>query len=63
MINKIKFELDDDELDAFKALIKKLENVRDGETNIKVDGTLRGAVQQIQRELDIYDDFKKRDLW
>ncbi len=62
MINKIKFELDDDELDAFKALIKKLENVR-GETNIKVDGTLRGTMQQIQRELDIYDDFKKRDLW
>ncbi|MCD6337502.1 MAG: hypothetical protein J7M01_04645 [Candidatus Marinimicrobia bacterium] len=62
MINKIKFELDDDELNAFKNLIKKLEQVR-GETTIKVDGTLRGALQQIKQELHIYDDFKKRDLW
>ncbi|RKY56763.1 MAG: hypothetical protein DRP93_00705 [Candidatus Neomarinimicrobiota bacterium] len=62
MINKIKFELDDDELSAFKNLIKKLEQVR-GETTIKVDGTLRGALQQIKQELHIYDDFKKRDLW
>jgi hypothetical protein len=62
MINKINFELDDDELDAFKNLMKKLGDVR-GETTVKVDGTLRGAIQQIQRELHIYDDFKKRDLW
>lgn len=62
MINKIKFELDDDELTAFKALVKKLASVR-GETSLKVDGTLRGALQQIQRELNIFDDFKKRDLW
>lgn len=62
MINKVKFELDDDELNAFKDLIMKLEPVR-GETTIKVDGTLRGALQQIKRELHIYDDFKKRDLW
>ena len=62
MINKIHFELDDDELTAFKDLIKKLGQVR-GETTVKVDGTLRGALQQIQRELNIFDDFKKRDLW
>ena len=62
MINKVKFELDDDELSAFKELVKKLAQVR-GETTIKVDGTLRGALQQIQRELHIFDDFKKRDLW
>lgn len=62
MINKINFELDDDELHAFKQLVKKLGEVR-GETTVKVDGTLRGALQQIQRELHIYDDFKKRDLW
>jgi hypothetical protein len=62
MINKINFELDDDELDAFKNLMKKLGDVR-GETTVKVDGTLRGAIQQIQRELHIFDDFKKRDLW
>jgi hypothetical protein len=62
MINKINFELDDDELDAFKNLMKKLGDVR-GDTTVKVDGTLRGAIQQIQRELHIFDDFKKRDLW
>ncbi|MFA6619036.1 MAG: hypothetical protein WCT23_08220 [Candidatus Neomarinimicrobiota bacterium] len=62
MINKIKFELDDDELSAFRELVKKLVNVR-GETSLKVDGSLRGALQQIQRELNIFDDFKKRDLW
>ena len=62
MINKINFELDDDELAAFKNLVKKLADVR-GETTLKVDGTLRGAFQQIQRELHIFDDFKKRDLW
>jgi hypothetical protein len=62
MINKVNFELDDDELNAFKDLIRKLEPVR-GETTIKVDGTLRGALQQIKHELHIYDDFKKRDLW
>jgi hypothetical protein len=62
MINKINFELDDDELDAFKNLMKKLGDVR-GVTTVKVDGTLRGAIQQIQRELHIFDDFKKRDLW
>ncbi len=62
MINKIKFELDDDELDAFKELIRKLESARP-EVTIKVDGTLRGALQQIQRELHVFDDFKKRDLW
>lgn len=62
MINKINFELDDDELQSFKELIIKLGQVR-GETTVKVDGTLRGALQQIQRELHIYDDFKKRDLW
>ena len=62
MINKINFELDDDELAAFKSLVKKLADVR-GETTVKVDGTLRGALQQIQRELHIFDDFKKRDLW
>lgn len=62
MINKITFELDDDELNAFKVLMKKLELVR-GETKVKVDGTLRGAIQQIQRALHIHDDFKKRDLW
>lgn len=62
MINKINFELGDDELNAFKDLIKKLEPIR-GEITIKVDGILRGALQQIKRELHIYDDFKKRDLW
>ena len=62
MINKVNFELDDDELSAFKDLIKKLGQVK-GETTVKVDGTLRGAIQQIQRELHIFDDFKKRDLW
>lgn len=62
MINKINFELDDDELNAFKDLVKKLVQVR-GESTVKVDGTLRGALQQIQRELHIFDDFKKRDLW
>ncbi len=62
MINKINFELDDDELSAFKDLVLKLGHVR-GETTIKVEGTLRGALQQIQRELHIFDDFKKRDLW
>lgn len=62
MINKIKFELDDDELDAFRELIGKLENVR-GEVTVKVDGTLRGALQQIHRELNVFDDFKKRDQW
>lgn len=62
MINKITFELDDDELNAFKELMKKLELVR-GEATIKVDGTLRGAIKQIQHELHIHDDFKKRDLW
>ncbi len=62
MINKINFELDDDELAAFKELVKKLSNVR-GEATLKVDGTLRGALQQIQKELHHYDDFKKRDLW
>ena len=62
MINKIKFELDDDQLSAFKDLVKKLAQVK-GETSLKVDGNLRGALQQIQRELNIFDDFKKRDLW
>jgi hypothetical protein len=62
MINKVKFELDDDELSAFRDLVKKLSQVK-GETMIKVDGTLRGALQQIQRELHIFDDFKNRDLW
>ena len=62
MINKINFELDDDELSAFKDLMLKLGQVR-GETTVKVDGTLRGALQQIQRELHIFDDFKKRDQW
>lgn len=62
MINKINFELGDDELTAFKALINKLADVR-GETTLKVDGTLRGAIKQIQHELHIFDDFKKRDLW
>lgn len=62
MINKIQIELDDDELAAFRSLLKKLEKIR-GEITVKVDGTLRGALQQIQRELQIYDDFKKRDLW
>lgn len=62
MINKIKFELGDDELAAFKDLVKKLASVR-GETSLNVNGALRGALQQIQRELDIFDDFKKRDLW
>ncbi|MDD3716393.1 MAG: hypothetical protein PHT46_04725 [Candidatus Marinimicrobia bacterium] len=62
MINKIKFELDDDELDAFRELIGKLENAR-GEVTVKVDGTLRGALQQIRRELHVFDDFKKRDQW
>ncbi|MEA2076796.1 MAG: hypothetical protein U9O95_02120 [Candidatus Marinimicrobia bacterium] len=62
MINKINFELDDDELSAFKDLVKKLGQIR-GETTIKVDGTLRGALQHIQRELHIFDDFKKRDQW
>jgi sialic acid synthase SpsE len=62
MINKITFELDDDELQAFREMIKKLQNVQ-GETGLKVDGTLRGAIQQISRELHVYDDFKKRDLW
>lgn len=62
MINKINFELGDDELAAFKELVKKLSTVR-GETTLKVDGSLRGALQQIQRELHIFDDFKKRDLW
>lgn len=62
MINKIKFELDDDELTALKQLVAKLGQAK-GETTIKVDGNMRGALQQIQRELNIYDDFKKRDLW
>ncbi|MDZ7822039.1 MAG: hypothetical protein U5N26_09645 [Candidatus Marinimicrobia bacterium] len=62
MINKIRIELDDDELEAFGFLVRKLETAR-GETGVKVDGTLRGALKQIQRELQIYDDFKKRDLW
>ncbi|MBW6458161.1 MAG: hypothetical protein K0B52_03260 [FCB group bacterium] len=62
MINKITFELDDDELDAFKTLIRKCEQTR-GEVGLKIDGTLRGALQQIARQLHIYDDFKKRDLW
>ena len=34
MINKINFELDDDELSAFKDLVKKLELVR-GETTTR----------------------------
>ncbi|MDD3095333.1 MAG: hypothetical protein WC372_04300 [Candidatus Neomarinimicrobiota bacterium] len=62
MINKIKFELDDDELEAFRELIGKLENAR-GEITVKVDGTLRGALQQIKRELHVLDDFRKRDQW
>jgi len=62
MINKIQIELDDDELAAFRSLVKRLEKVR-GETTLKVDGTLRGALQQIRQELHIYDDFKKRDQW
>jgi hypothetical protein len=62
MINKITIELDDDELEAFTSLVKKLENAR-GELPVKVDGTLRGAMQQIQRQILIHDDFKKRDLW
>lgn len=62
MINKIQFELGDDELEAFKGLIRKLEAAR-GETSVRVDGTLRGALQQIQRALHVFDDFKKRDQW
>jgi F0F1-type ATP synthase delta subunit len=62
MINKITFELNDDELDAFKTLIKKCEQAQ-GEVSLKIDGSLRGALRQVARELHIYDDFKKRDLW
>lgn len=62
MINKITIELDDDELEAFKALLRKLEQSK-GEATVKIDGTMRGAIQQLVREMHVYDDFKKRDLW
>lgn len=62
MINKITFELDDDELYELKELLRKIKQTR-GELTLKVNGTLRGAADQIQRELNNYEDFKKRDLW
>lgn len=62
MINKIKFELDDDELNELKELINKLKQAR-GEMTTKVNGTLRGAANQMQREINNYEDLKKRDLW
>lgn len=62
MINKIKLELDDDELRELNELIRKLKQTR-GELTIKVNGTLRGAADRMQREINNYEDFKKRDLW
>ena len=62
MLNHIKFELDDDEIQELKELIKKIVQGR-GEINLKLNGTLRGLAKNIEKELNIHDDFKKRDMW
>lgn len=62
MLNKITFEIDDDELTELRELLKKIERTQ-GELPLKVNGTMRGMAKTINREIHIYDDFKKRDQW
>jgi len=62
MLNKIKFEFDDDELQELRELIRKLLQGKN-EVTVKLNGALRGMAKVIEKELLIHDDFKKRDMW
>lgn len=62
MLNKIKFEFDDDELQELKELVRKLLKGQ-GEVTVKLNGTLRGMAKVMEKELLVHDDFKKRDMW
>ncbi len=62
MLNKLKIEVDDDELQELKDLVAKILKGQ-GEISVRLNGTLRGLAKVLEKELNIYDDFKKRDMW
>ncbi|HDR04325.1 MAG TPA: hypothetical protein ENN84_03660 [Candidatus Marinimicrobia bacterium] len=62
MLNKIKIELDDEQLQELREVLKKIESAKEP-FQIKPNGTMRGMAKVVLKELLIYDDFKKRDQW
>ncbi|MCK5519623.1 MAG: hypothetical protein KAI81_00795 [Candidatus Marinimicrobia bacterium] len=62
MLNKIKFELDDDEIQELQELVRKI-LMGKGDVTIKMNGTLKGLMKNMEKEIHIHDDFKKRDMW
>jgi hypothetical protein len=62
MLNKFRIELDDDQLQELREILKRIETAKEA-IQIKPNGTMRGMAKTILKELHIHDDFKKRDQW